>query len=129
MPMINKFARGSGTSNTLMLGERPPSSDLQFGWWYVGVGQQLTGSADLILVVREANLQPVTSGSKCGPGNYPFMASRFDDPRGMFHFWSLHPGGAHFALADGSVRLLSHSANAIMPALASRAGDEPVDVP
>jgi len=27
-----------GTSNTLLVGERPPSSDLQFGWWFAGAG-------------------------------------------------------------------------------------------
>ncbi len=31
-----------GTSYTLMLGERPPSADLQFGWWYAGIGQRKT---------------------------------------------------------------------------------------
>jgi len=28
-----------GTSNTVMLGERPPSPDSSFGWWYAGHGQ------------------------------------------------------------------------------------------
>jgi len=36
----------------------------------------------------------------------------------------MHSGGAHFALADGSVRFLPYSANAIMPALATRNGRE-----
>src|SRR5262245_10711674 len=27
-----------GTSNTLMIGERPPSANFQFGWWYAGTG-------------------------------------------------------------------------------------------
>ncbi len=115
-----------GTSNTLLLGERPPSADFQFGWWYAGVGQQLSGSADLILGVREQNLQPIVSGSKCGSGAYPFRASRFDDQCGMFHFWSPHPGGANFAFCDGSVHLLRYSANDILPALATRAGGEVV---
>jgi len=118
-----------GTSNTLMIGERPPSADFQFGWWYAGVGQQLSGSADLILGVREPNLQVIVSGSKCGPGAYPFRESRFDDPCGMFHFWSPHIGGANFAFADGSVRLLRYEASGVMPALASRAGGEAVAVP
>ncbi len=117
-----------GTSNTLMLGERPPSTDFQYGWWYAGVGQRLTGSADLILGVREPNLLPIMSGSPCGPGNYPFKPSRFDDQCGMFHFWSPHSGGANFAFADGSVRFIRYEANDIMPALATRAGGEIVSL-
>lgn len=119
-----------GTSNTLLLGERPPSADFQFGWWYAGTGQRLTGSADIVLGVREPNLQPITVGSPCGPGNYPFMpASGFNDPCGMFHFWSPHPGGANFAFADGSVRFLRYEADPIIPALATRAGGETVAIP
>ncbi len=119
-----------GLSGTLMLGERPPSADFQFGWWYAGAGQRLTGSADVVLGVREPNLQPIVSGSACGPGNYPFRpAGGFDDPCGMFHFWSPHPGGATFALADGSVRFLRYTADPVMPALATRAGGEAEGVP
>jgi len=119
-----------GLSGTLMLGERPPSPNFQFGWWYAGTGQNLTGSADVVLGVREPNLQPIVSGSTCGPGNYPFRpAGGFADPCGMFHFWSPHPGGANFALADGSVRFLRYDADPLMPALASRAGGESAAVP
>jgi prepilin-type processing-associated H-X9-DG protein len=127
---VTLLAITDGTSNTLLLGERPPSADLQLGWWYCGIGQRFTGSGDMILGVREPNLQPIVSGSKCGPGNYPFRpASGFDDPCGVFHFWSPHSGGANFALCDGSVRFLAYSANPLMPALATRAGDEVVRVP
>ena len=119
-----------GASNTLLLGERPPSADYQFGWWYAGGGQPRLGTADMTLSVREPNLQPITAGSLCGPGRYPFMPAKgFDDQCGMFHFWSPHPGGANFAFADGSVRFLHYSADPIMPALATRAGGESVDVP
>ena len=48
-----------GTSNTLSFGERPPSYDFQLGWWYAGIGQGLTGSADQILGVEELNLSPL----------------------------------------------------------------------
>lgn len=118
-----------GTSNTLLLGERPPSSDFQFGWWYAGTGQALTGSGDLILGVREQNIQPIVSGSRCGPGAYPFRASRFDDPCGLFHFWSPHSGGANFAFADGSVHFMRYDVNPLMPALATRSGGEVVEMP
>ncbi len=126
---INMLGISDGTSNTLMLGERPPSADFQFGWWYAGIGQRLTGSGDHVLGVREANLLPIATGSRCGPGNYPFRASRFDDQCGMFHFWSPHADGANFAVADGSIRFLRYSANDLMPALASRAGGEVAAVP
>jgi prepilin-type processing-associated H-X9-DG protein/prepilin-type N-terminal cleavage/methylation domain-containing protein len=118
-----------GTSMTLMLGERPPSADMQFGWWYAGAGQNGTGSADLILGVHEANLLPILPGSPCGPGTYTFSNSQFTDPCGMFHFWSPHTGGANFAFADGSVRYLGYTAAPLMPALASRAGGELAVIP
>ena len=118
-----------GMNNTLMLGERPASADLQFGWWYAGIGQAGTGSADLILGVREQNLQPIFSGSPCGPGAYPFSQGGFENPCAMFHFCSPHSGGANFAVADGSVRCLSYAADASMPALASRAGGEIATIP
>jgi prepilin-type processing-associated H-X9-DG protein len=83
----------------------------------------------LYLSVREPNLQRIVSSSPCGPGQYPFMpATGFDDPCGMFHFWSPHSGGANFAFADGSVRFLRYSANDLMPALATRAGGESASV-
>jgi prepilin-type N-terminal cleavage/methylation domain-containing protein/prepilin-type processing-associated H-X9-DG protein len=115
-----------GTSNTLLAGERPPSADFQFGWWYAGAGQKLTGSADMVLGVYEQNLLPVTAGS-CPPGYYPFMPGSFSNQCDMFHFWSPHSGGAHFLFADGSVRFMSYAANPIMPPLASRAGGEVVE--
>ena len=118
-----------GTSNTLLLGERPPSLNYQFGWWYAGIGQRYTGSADLVLGVREPNVLSAASGVPCSPGQYSFYPSSFIEPCGMFHFWSPHPGGANFAFADGSVHFLQYSANSIMPALASRAGGEAVSSP
>jgi prepilin-type N-terminal cleavage/methylation domain-containing protein/prepilin-type processing-associated H-X9-DG protein len=117
-----------GTSNTLMAGERAPSADFQFGWWYAGVGQKFTGSCDMLLGVYEKNVQPVTVGS-CAPGYYPFADGNINNQCDMFHFWSLHPGGANFLLADGTVHFLSYSAAPIMPALASRAGNESVELP
>jgi prepilin-type processing-associated H-X9-DG protein len=46
----------------------------------------------------------------------------------MFHFWSLHIGGAHLLFCDGSVRFLAHSADSVMPALATRRGGEAVSM-
>ncbi len=114
-----------GLSNTLMAGERPISTDFQYGWWYAGIGQRFTGSADMILGVQEVNLLPVTPGT-CGPGAYQYGPGRIDNQCDMFHFWSLHPGGANFLLVDGSVHFLPYPARPIMPAYASRAGGEAI---
>jgi prepilin-type N-terminal cleavage/methylation domain-containing protein/prepilin-type processing-associated H-X9-DG protein len=111
-----------GTSNTLLVGERPPSTDFQFGWWYAGAGQLLTGSCDSVLGVREKNLLPVKGGS-CPPGYYSFGPGNLGNQCDMYQFWSPHVGGgAHFLFADGSVRFIGYDAAPIMPALASRAG-------
>ncbi len=117
-----------GTSRTLLCGERPASADLQYGWWYAGAGQGFTGSADTVLGVEEQNVLPY-SLAPCFSGVYKFAPGDITNQCDMFHFWSLHNGGANFAFADGSVRFLSYSAAPLMPALASRAGGEAVEVP
>ncbi len=117
-----------GTSNTLLAGERPPSADLEFGWWYAGAGQRSTGSCEMLMGVYEQNVLPVKAGS-CAPGSYPYGPGELTNQCDMFHYWSLHPGGAHFLFADGTVHFIAYSAAPIMPALASRAGGEPVEPP
>ena len=116
-----------GASNTLLVGERPASVNLFFGWWYGGWGQEKDGCLDLTLGVRTKNRSYLDTA--CPPGPLPFAAPKIDDPCGHFQFWSPHPGGAHFAFADGSVRFLKYSADSVLPALATRAGGESVAVP
>jgi prepilin-type processing-associated H-X9-DG protein len=118
-----------GISNTIFAGERPPSPDLVYGWWYAGYGQERNGSLDSVIGAREVNRSPHTNYKVCGPGPFRFMSGRIDSDCDVFHYWSLHPGGANFAFADGSVRFLAYSADAVLPALATRAGGEVVAVP
>jgi prepilin-type N-terminal cleavage/methylation domain-containing protein/prepilin-type processing-associated H-X9-DG protein len=118
-----------GLSNTLLVGERPPSPDLIYGWWYAGIGQDHRGSLDAHLAARESNVAAYPWYRPCGRGPFAFGPGRPDDYCSTFHFWSLHPGGANFALADGSVRFLPYSAADILPALATRAGGEVVALP
>ncbi len=112
-----------GSSNTILVGERPPYEDFRFGWWYRGWGQKKEGSGEMILGVREVN----ETYPDCPIEPMPYQAGRVSRSCDVFHFWSLHSGGANFAFADGSVRFLSYSADSILPALASRAGGEVVD--
>lgn len=114
-----------GTSHTLMAGERPPSADERFGWWYAGWGQQKDGSAEVVLGLTDYNV----AEPPCPRGPYRFGQGRPDNPCDAFHYWSLHPGGAHFVFADGSVRFITYSAHPVMAALSTRAGGEVVTLP
>lgn len=116
-----------GTSNTLLVGERPPSASLRYGWWYAGWGQDKDGELDGVLGVRTEPRPGV--GPVCDGAPERFQPGRFDDGCAAYHFWSPHPGGAHFLFADGSARFLTYAADPLLPALASRAGGESVAVP
>ncbi len=117
-----------GTSNTLMVGERPPSADKAIGWWYAGWGQQKDGSADSVLGINELNTYWGTQGS-CPPGPYEFGPGKVENQCDVFHYWSLHSGGANFLMVDGSVHFLHYGAAPVMPALATRNGREVVALP
>lgn len=117
-----------GLSNTLLIGERPPSSDRWFGWWYTGEGQNGTSSLDSLMGVRETNLG-TRNNSICDAGPYHFQAGDEFQQCDSLHFYSLHPGGANFCLADGSVAFTSYEADSILPAMATRFGKETFDRP
>ncbi|HET6575478.1 MAG TPA: H-X9-DG-CTERM domain-containing protein, partial [Fimbriiglobus sp.] len=96
-----------------------------FGWWYAGHGQEGTGSCDATLGAREMNY---AGDGNCPGGPYHFKDGRVGQRCDLFHFWSPHPGGAHFLFADGSVQFLRYDADSILPALATRAGGEAASV-
>jgi len=119
-----------GASNTLLVGERPPSPELVFGWWYAGAGMAGTGALDFTLGAQEVNSTYNHRHYRaCGRGPFTYGPGKFDDYCAVFHYWSPHDGGANFAFCDGSVRFLAYSAASVLPALATRAGDEVVAVP
>jgi len=113
-----------GTANTLLVGERPPSADLVLGWWYAGWGQDQDGEAEMVMGSRVKNR--LGSRYSCAVGPHHFGPGKLTDDCATFHYWSLHPGGAHFAYADGSVKFLAYSADAILPALSTRAAGDTV---
>jgi prepilin-type N-terminal cleavage/methylation domain-containing protein/prepilin-type processing-associated H-X9-DG protein len=88
-----------GTSSTLMVGERDIPADQMYGWVICG-------------------------GADCEQ----YLSTQFAIKRSFaFGFGSWHDGGAHFVLADGSVRLINAQiALATYRALGTRAGGEVV---
>ena len=124
-----------GHSNTIFVGERPPSTDLEFGWWMAGWGQTGDGSCDVVLGSNEPydnssySLATVPEYPPCVVGmTYPFQQGDVSNPCDQFHFWSYHGGGSNFLMGDGSVRFITYGVGAtILPQLATRAGGEVVD--
>jgi prepilin-type N-terminal cleavage/methylation domain-containing protein/prepilin-type processing-associated H-X9-DG protein len=121
-----------GTSKTLLIGEKPPGHSLDFGWAFGCWGQDGEGTLDSTLGVNEVNLQQsgIPEMDACPPGPYYFSAGRIDNPCDQFHYYSLHPGGANFLFADGSVRFLNYGIeNSTLRALATMSGGEVVEPP
>ena len=119
-----------GASQTLLIGERPPSPDFYFGWWY----SPSTAIAGLQTLGIGSNKQMGGLGDfdpypHCPLGPYPYQAGKWNEDCDTFHFWSPHTAGSNFALCDGSVRFIPYTASNIMPALATRAGGELASVP
>jgi prepilin-type N-terminal cleavage/methylation domain-containing protein len=141
-----------GTSNTIAVGERPPSADLVLGWWFAGAGYDasnanyLGGTGDVILGAREVQFtsnvydystNPDGDRVNCSPATRYVGLQQGDvnNPCHQTHFWSVHPGGSNFLNADGSVRFVNYNADvptsptSVFTALCTRNGGEPLTLP
>jgi len=116
-----------GTSNTLMLGERPPSTDAFWGWYaettQVDEASGVANTYGYYGTDQNGNTCPSPPYYFGGPANV-------NNPCSFNQFWSPHTGsGGNFVMGDGSVRFITYSNASIMPALATRAGGEVVTLP
>jgi type II secretory pathway pseudopilin PulG len=137
MMFLNSSVRATdvtdGLSNTLMVVERPPAiMGVQDGWgWWESFN---VGDVSIGLQVTEwYEYTRCAESPQCfGPGAANADLSSFaGDPTfcHAIHPWSFHAGGANVLLGDGTVRFISYGAGPILPALATIAGGEDVQVP
>lgn len=84
-----------GTSNTIMVGERPVEVSKITPWWAAASGYDSHGLGDQVMDSFEGLFR--------GDLNADLVDGR--------HWWSAHTGGAQFLLADGSSRFLSENMN------------------
>jgi prepilin-type N-terminal cleavage/methylation domain-containing protein/prepilin-type processing-associated H-X9-DG protein len=107
-----------GASNTVLLGERPPTGTtaIDWGWWAWSAYDAALAVVDRRLLTYLDCPDPAVYG----PGSLNAVCD-------THHFWSVHPGGANWLFADGSVRYLTYAAAGVLPQLASRNGGETVN--
>jgi prepilin-type N-terminal cleavage/methylation domain-containing protein/prepilin-type processing-associated H-X9-DG protein len=110
-----------GSSNTLMLGERPPTANLFEGWWGAS-------DYDTLLSTRQLYGDIFGAGGCVLPGLFGPGSLNGPCNGDGNHFWSFHTGGANWVFGDGSVRFLPYTASALTIPLASRNGGEVVDL-
>jgi prepilin-type N-terminal cleavage/methylation domain-containing protein/prepilin-type processing-associated H-X9-DG protein len=135
-----------GTSNTMMVGERPPSKDLNYGWWFAGAGYDGSssrgtgGTMDVLLGSRDREasfniLDYDGTSVSCPQTNVGLKPGDINNPCHQTHFWSFHTGGANFLRGDGSVIFLNYSIDPgsgdhdLFVALCTRNGGEAVTMP
>jgi prepilin-type N-terminal cleavage/methylation domain-containing protein/prepilin-type processing-associated H-X9-DG protein len=123
-----------GSSNTFLVGERPPNSNLEFGWWFAAYGYDGRGNADCVLHTNDLAVANYFIANYNSSPNAPCdapPAQKIGLQPGKpqvgcdaAHYWSFHSGGAQFLMGDGSCRMLRYEANTVLPALSTRAAGE-----
>jgi prepilin-type N-terminal cleavage/methylation domain-containing protein/prepilin-type processing-associated H-X9-DG protein len=129
-----------GLSNTIAFGEVGMTEDSCHGYhqWYAGYieGYGRYGSSGAIYSTATA-YSTATSGNtngingnhgKCvNPNNLSTGTNYPAGGPGLFYYGSLHPGGANFAMGDGSVSFFTDSTDSkVLWAMATRDGGEPI---
>jgi prepilin-type N-terminal cleavage/methylation domain-containing protein/prepilin-type processing-associated H-X9-DG protein len=110
-----------GLSNTVMVGERPPTPDIFWGWWAFREWD------NTLWAVGNINLSPYAwslTDVVCPDAAF-FSEGDLKSECHAAHFWSFHSGGANWLFADGSVQFLTYDAGqTVIPKMASIYGDD-----
>jgi prepilin-type N-terminal cleavage/methylation domain-containing protein/prepilin-type processing-associated H-X9-DG protein len=127
-----------GTSNTILVAERPFSVDFWWGWWAQrSIGDNIWGSVQnitgdsLFSTSQKNHFTGFNGGTPCPAGPYYFGNGPHDvnNSCSVNQFWSCHPGGGNFALADGSVRWVEYSGALMIVDASTYAGGESTQIP
>jgi prepilin-type N-terminal cleavage/methylation domain-containing protein/prepilin-type processing-associated H-X9-DG protein len=121
-----------GSSNTMLVGERPPNNNLEFGWWLAAYGYDGRGNGDCVMTSNDTAISTYfitnyNSPLACNGTAAQKIGLQIGNPNmgcDAGHYWSFHSGGAQFLMGDGSCRFISYNNNTILPALSTRAGGE-----
>src|SRR5262249_34392080 len=109
-----------GIAFTLMVGERPPSADLFWGWWAVSDYDCLLSTYQLYGMY----------GGQTFPGVFRAPVLPIDNDLESNHFWSRHfVSGGNWLVGDGSGKFIKYTASAVILELATREGDETISGP
>jgi prepilin-type N-terminal cleavage/methylation domain-containing protein/prepilin-type processing-associated H-X9-DG protein len=120
-----------GTSNTIIIGERPPDHINDWGAWPYGELDSSLGIANgnLFVYTTDGNGNNCPVGPQYPQGPYtqaPFTGAptRCDDN----HFWSKHTAGMNVAFADGSIHFLTYNlSTTLWLSLATKNGGEVIN--
>ncbi|MEI7853439.1 MAG: DUF1559 domain-containing protein [Planctomycetota bacterium] len=128
-----------GLSNTFVVGERPPNSNLEFGWWFAAYGYDGKGNGDCVMTSNDLAIANYFIANYSGPPNKPCngtAAQKIGLQPGTpevgcdaAHYWSFHNGGSVFLMGDGSTRMIFNSSNTIIGALSTRSTGELSNIP
>ncbi len=115
-----------GLTNTILLAERPPPADGEWGWW-----DSACCDVDTISQIRgEPKIYHSGSNGGC-PKPASYRPGDVRDNCAFNAVWAFHTSGGNFCMGDGSVRTITFAAanrpvagSSVLEALASRNGGE-----
>jgi prepilin-type N-terminal cleavage/methylation domain-containing protein/prepilin-type processing-associated H-X9-DG protein len=109
-----------GTSNTLMVGERP-SYPNNCGYWAYNEIDSAMGLPN----TKQWCANQDQFGKSCPGGKQWFRPGDQNNPCDGNHYWSKHTGGGNWLFCDGSVHFLGYGVGTpVQSALATKSGGE-----
>lgn len=95
-----------GTTHTILIVERPPATDGNFGWWDSRCCLEDTHTP------AKGTRDPFSSGrsGRCPDPAY-YDRNKYENRCAFNGMWSYHFEGSNFCMADGSVRSISYQVN------------------